>query len=229
MIFKLIVLIIVAYFLGNINFARLLSKVVKDDITKHGSGNPGTMNMLRNFGFIFATCTLILDALKGAIPAFIGYKLMLPYGQDWAVYAMQMAGFSAVIGHIFPVIYKFKGGKGVATAFGYFTVVNPLISLTLFLVGLILFFVIKIGSVSSMVYINVFVLYHFIINFNKENVFALIIMVLTAAIIVYAHRSNFKNLFKKQESKIKISEVVEKDKKIINTTKEKLKNGKNKN
>lgn len=224
MVIKFLFAVVFSYFLGNIHFARLISKIRKDDITKHGSGNPGTMNMLRTHGFILAIFTLILDALKGAILALVGYYLLGGAGGGLtAVYAMYLCGFFAVIGHVFPLVYKFKGGKGVATAFGFFTVVNPLVSAILFAVGLILFFITKIGSISSIVYVCCFVTYQIGVKFNVNYILPYVILVVTAILIVFAHRTNVKKLIKKQENKINITEVVEKDKNLIKSTKQKLK------
>ena len=115
---------VVSYLIGNVNNAIWISKLKKNDIRNLGSGNPGTMNMSRNFGIKIGILTLFLDALKGAIPALIGYFVFLnkspavgvPFDMsDLAKYAF---GFCAVLGHIFPVLFKFKGGKGIATTIG---------------------------------------------------------------------------------------------------------------
>ena len=108
----LVILGLCSYLFGNVNFAKLISRCKKDDITKHGSGNPGTLNMLRTFGFKWAIFNMLLEIAKGAIPTLIG-KLWL--GQI----GMYVAGVCVILGHIFPVIFKFKGGKGVAAFAGF--------------------------------------------------------------------------------------------------------------
>ena len=118
---KYILLIVCSYLLGSVNFARILSKnVMHGDITKSGSGNPGTMNMLRTYGFKAGALTLVLDALKGVIPALVGYFLFGGDGSNAAYVGLYVGGLSAVVGHCFPVFYKFKGGKGVACLFFIF-------------------------------------------------------------------------------------------------------------
>ena len=119
-----------AYLIGNISFAILLSKKKNQDITKMGSGNPGTMNMLRNFGFKTGILTLALDALKGAAPALAGYLLFGDHG-------LYIAGLAVILGHIYPVFRKFKGGKGVACTLGVFLVANPILTLIFFVVAFI--------------------------------------------------------------------------------------------
>jgi glycerol-3-phosphate acyltransferase PlsY len=125
--FYLVIFALASYFLGNANWAIIISKLKKADIRTMGSGNPGTLNMSRNFGLKFGLLTFFLDVLKGALPtliAFFFFKNKTLSGtafiaSDLAIY---LCGFSAVIGHIFPVILKFKGGKGIASTIGVFLV-----------------------------------------------------------------------------------------------------------
>mgnify|MGYP004638048475 FL=1 len=114
---------IVSYFIGNVNWAIIISHAQKKDIRSMGSGNPGTLNMSRNLGLKFGLLTFFLDIMKGAVPCFVVFFIFrgqkFPdsefYISDLAIY---LCGFSAVIGHIYPVIYKFKGGKGIASTIG---------------------------------------------------------------------------------------------------------------
>lgn len=221
-VLKFIAVIIVSYFFGNVHFARVLSRAKHDDITKHGSGNPGTMNMLRTHGLIFALTTLILDALKGAIPALLAYYIFGGFATGskvLAVNAMSVAGLFAVLGHVYPVIYKFKGGKGVATAFGFFTVVNPMLSLVLFIVGVITFAIFKIGSVASLTYISTFAIWQVVSNLNRHSAFSLVIIVLVAVLIFAVHSSNIKKLCKLKENKIDMNQVLKKDAELIKSAK----------
>ena len=102
-----------SYFVGNINNAVMISRMKGKDIRQCGSGNPGTMNMLRTYGKFLGVLTLILDVLKGVIPCLLGWLFMgdgqfLRMGSDKL--GMYVAGFFAVLGHIYPVVFKFKGG-----------------------------------------------------------------------------------------------------------------------
>lgn len=118
-------LVLASYFVGNINFALIISKLKKSDVRKLGSGNPGTLNMSRNFGLKIGLLTLFLDMLKGAIPTLVGYFAFYGvfvgegtpqfYLPDLAKFA---CGFAAVLGHIYPVFLKFRGGKGIASTIG---------------------------------------------------------------------------------------------------------------
>ena len=102
--------VIVSYLLGSINFAYITARIKGIDISSEGSGNPGTSNVLRTLGKGSAAIVLLGDLLKGAIPIIFFYQ-----DQYFLVY-----GLAAVVGHIYPVFYKFKGGKGVATYLGVY-------------------------------------------------------------------------------------------------------------
>ncbi len=116
---------IVCYFIGSFNFARAISKTRHKDITQMGSGNPGTMNMTREFGLKIGFLTFVCDAFKGGIPAVICFFLYRNYifadtqtlVSDFMRY---FSGLFVVIGHIFPFTMKFKGGKGIACTLGLF-------------------------------------------------------------------------------------------------------------
>lgn len=117
------IIAVASYFFGNINIAVIISKLKKKDIRSLGSGNPGTLNMSRNFGLITGLLTLFLDILKGAIPAFVGwivFKDIYVYNTGFVLsdLAKYFFGLCVVLGHIFPVIFKFKGGKGIASTIG---------------------------------------------------------------------------------------------------------------
>ena len=115
---QVVLVILVSYFCGNISFARIISRKLDSDITKLGSGNPGTTNMLRNFGFKIGLVNFILDISKGFLPVL---ATELIFNNAIMTY---IAGVSVIVGHIYPVIYKFKGGKGIATMLGVFFATN---------------------------------------------------------------------------------------------------------
>ena len=143
-----------SYFIGNINFAVIISRSKNKDIRNMGSGNPGTLNMSRQFGLKFGVLTLILDILKGAVPTLVAtlvYREMTFGDSHLAVseMAQYLAGFFAVLGHIFPAIYKFKGGKGIATTIGVFLVTEPIVTLIFAIIAIIYILVKEIGSIGS--------------------------------------------------------------------------------
>lgn len=119
----LALLALASYFVGNANWAIIISKTQKKDIRAMGSGNPGTLNMSRNLGLKFGLLTFFLDIMKGAVPtlaAFFVFRGQKFTGSEFLIsdLAIYLCGFCAVMGHIYPVIYKFKGGKGIASTIG---------------------------------------------------------------------------------------------------------------
>lgn len=145
-----------SYFIGNINFAVIISRSKNKDIRNMGSGNPGTLNMSRQFGLKAGVVTLILDILKGAVPTLVAmlvYRGMTFGDSHLAVSEMSqyLAGFFAVLGHIFPVIYKFKGGKGIATTIGVFLVTEPIVTLIFALAAIVYILIKEIGSIGSFI------------------------------------------------------------------------------
>ena len=139
-----VLVVILSYFFGNISVARFVAKSQKADVTKLGSGNPGSTNILRNFGFLFGLLNLVLDILKGFIPAFVSFKI---FGNNYLY--LYIAGISTMVGHIYPVIFKFKGGKGIASMLGVFFAANPLITLIVVVIAAISWLCFEYGSVAS--------------------------------------------------------------------------------
>ncbi len=123
----LTVFALVSYFIGNLNWAIIISKFKKTDIRTMGSGNPGTLNMSRNFGLKLGLLTFFLDILKGAVPTLVAFFFFKNKSLSGTVFiasdfAIYLCGLSAILGHIYPVTLKFKGGKGIASTIGVFLV-----------------------------------------------------------------------------------------------------------
>ena len=122
---QFLVMAIVCYLIGCVNFARLISRKRHKDLTKIGSGNPGTMNMSREFGLKVGLLTFVCDALKGGVPALVSYFIYRGYqfaGTQFVVsdFTRYFCALFVIIGHIFPVTIHFKGGKGIASTLGMF-------------------------------------------------------------------------------------------------------------
>ncbi len=229
-VIKFIMLVFGGYMLGNFSSAKFLSWLKHDDITKHGSGNPGTMNMVRTFGFKLGFLTLVMDALKGAIPAFVGFAIFggLSNPTDISYVALFVGGISAIIGHIFPVIYKFKGGKGVACVFGVFAVAEPIWTLIMFVVCLLYLIIFKYGAIASFILITVLTI---IEGFRfRGNIVICLLLFGIFFLIWFMHRQNFfrlligkenkVNLFKNKKKKTKLNKQEKKEIKQENKSKE---------
>lgn len=207
----LAILIVVSYFIGNISFGRILARGKKIDITKKGSGNPGATNIFRNVSRKTGYITLMLDALKGIIPALTGY-LVFGINTIEGLIGLYACGLAAIVGHIFPVCYKFKGGKGISTMLGVFAVAQPIPMLIVFLLAFIYVWFFKYVSVASLLIATVMVVLQ---NLSLETP-NLAISLMTFAIFLltwFAHRSNIERLLKGKETATNIKKKIFKDKK----------------
>ncbi len=120
----------VCYLVGCFNFAVLISKFKKKDIRSIGSGNPGTMNMTRTFGLKVGGLNFLCDVLKGGLPALVGWLIFKNYyfaGTNVFVsdFSRYFFGVFAILGHVFPITMKFRGGKGIASTMGLFVFALP--------------------------------------------------------------------------------------------------------
>lgn len=201
-----IILGVCSYLFGNINFAKIISHCKQDDITKHGSGNPGTLNMLRTFGFKWAIFNMILEICKGLIPTLVG-KLWL--GEVGAY----VAGVCVIVGHIFPVLCKFKGGKGVASFAGFSAIVLPWwVFLIIFTVCFTFVVITSIGSIGTLgfVLISTIVQLCLISPYNYGWV-SYILLVAVVSLIMFVHRGNIKRLLQGKENPTNIKSAFKKD------------------
>ena len=216
MVVKLILLAICAYFIGNFSFARILSARKKRDITKLGSGNPGTMNMLRNFGIKTGVLTLVLDALKGAVPSLIGFLIFGGIaGGGMAYVGLYVGGLGAILGHNFPVVYKFKGGKGVACMLGIFLVARPLETLIVVVAVFIYLCIFDYASFGSFLLITAMTIMEAIrINFmgyafGVDLALKLILFVMFF-LCFFMHRQNILRLLTGKENKVNLKKAMKK-------------------
>ena len=214
-IWKVVIMSVCAYFLGNISFARIISKKKKnDDITTHGSGNPGTSNVMRTHGAKLGFLVFFLDVLKGLVPALVGYFVCGGKGGGWESHlALWLVGGSAVIGHMYPVIFKFKGGKGVATAAGVAAVSSPIVLSCVVVAYWVSLYFIKVpASVWSFVAVGVFAAIETTFMCLEGCYYSVIIMYIIIILIIWKHRANIKRLFQKKESKADLKAYIQKDK-----------------
>ena len=203
----LIGLILVSYLIGSISFGRILSAKEKTDVTTQGSGNTGATNMLRTYGAKLGLLTLLLDLIKGIVPALVGYFAFGGAGNMPESYiGLYACGLATVLGHIFPVYYRFKGGKAAATACGVFLVAQPVIALCAFVLCVGLAFVIKYVSPMSLVFILINVVWQCLFmpefTFSPMTNTALILLVVALGVAVYAaHWQNIVRLVQGKERK----------------------------
>ncbi len=197
MISGVLLCIIVPYLLGSINPAILFSKLIwKDDIRRHGSGNAGTTNMLRTFGLKAAALTLICDFAKAIIAVWFG---MIIFAAQWGG---AVAGLFVVLGHMFPIYYRFKGGKGVACAGMVALAFDPIIFLFLALIFLIVVIGTRYVSLAS---IMCALFYPLLFNAFSYPGLPLAMSVLIAVFVFSMHIENMQRLWNHEESKLDFS------------------------
>ena len=204
-----VAVILSAYLLGSINFAIIISgKKYKEDIRSHGSKNAGMTNMMRTYGKSAAVLTLVGDTLKAVLSCVIGYLAMGQLG----AYA---AGLFCMIGHVFPLYYGFKGGKGVVTAAATVLMTDPLVFLILITLFIIMVAIWRYISLASITCIG---LYPLILSFTTK-VFAgkispfILFTVLMAFLIIGKHWPNIQRLREGTESKFSFKKSVKKSQK----------------
>ena len=210
MIPALIGVLAIAYLLGSINSAIIVSKVLfGEDVRTKGSGNAGTTNVLRNYGKKAALFTLLGDMLKTALSIFIAG---LVFG-FWYVRAISVseycyiAGLFSIIGHVFPVYYKFRGGKGVLSTATMVIFLSPAVAAVLILafVGIVAFTkYVSLGSVTGCILYPVILNGYFMVFMGGQRPAPLMVLssIILAILIVWCHRANLGRISRGEESKL---------------------------
>ena len=207
MIWALILCVLEGYLIGSVNSSIVLSKLKKNDIRKHGSGNAGATNTLRVMGKAAAAAVIIGDALKAVITFFAAWGIAKAFGlsAEMTEYCKYLAALFTVLGHNFPVFFGFKGGKGILTSTTIIFLFDWRIGLMVLFVGIALIALTRYVSVGSM---SGCVLYPmFVFAFNSGETLFYEKMHLALALIlgllgIWRHRSNIQKLLKGTESRI---------------------------
>jgi glycerol-3-phosphate acyltransferase PlsY len=190
----LILIFPICYIIGSINSSIILSKIYKlPDPRDYGSKNPGATNILRSGNKILAFTILLLDILKGLLPVLISYYIL-----EDKLYA-QIAGVIAVLGHIYPIFYKFKGGKGVATAFGAILGFDIILGLICMITWLITAFLFRYSALSAIVSFTFLPIYTWL---SYEILLITLVYLILTVVVIYKHKTNIHNLLNNKETKI---------------------------
>ncbi len=187
---EVILTLIISYLVGSISGSFLLGKYfLHKDVRKFGSGNAGTTNAIRVFGMKIGVLTFLIDMLKGSLVAFF----LMKYNRDYLFLGILFA----IIGHDYPFYMNFKGGKGIATTFGAFFVINPIWTGVSFLILLLTAKFSGYVSVGSLVFLILNFLSQIITtNLDKNELIILIIITILGFV---RHRSNIKRLINRNE------------------------------
>ncbi len=194
---------VIAYLLGGLNFAIIISKYkFKDDIRRFGSGNAGMTNMLRTYGKAAAAFTLLGDMAKAALSVLIGTLLA---GEAGAY----IAGLACVLGHSFPCYYGFKGGKGIVVTATMLLCLEPLVFLILFVLFALIVLSTKYLSLGSIIGMLIYPLllnrmYPFLNGGVQEGAVAAIVSILNTVLVIWLHRENIKRLMDGKENKFSL-------------------------
>ena len=194
--------IMLAYLLGSIPSAVWIGKRFHNlDIREHGSGNAGATNTIRVLGWATGIPVLLLDIAKGCLAAELPVFFHLaPHGTALLINLQMMTGIIAIMGHVFPVFAGFRGGKGVATVFGVFLALQPLLTLCSIGVFLAVLLITGIVSISSIIAGFSFPLFLFLL-FDTPSVLFKIFAVVVGISLIVTHRTNLGRIWRGEETK----------------------------
>jgi acyl phosphate:glycerol-3-phosphate acyltransferase len=203
--FNILAAVVAAYLIGSLSFAVIVSRVMGlDDPRSYGSKNPGATNVLRSGSKKAAAATLLLDAVKGWLPVWV----VSQWGTDWGLGdgALAAAGMAAFLGHLFPVFFRFKGGKGVATAAGVLIGFEPLLGLATLGSWLFVALVLKYSSLAAVV-AALFAPGFYVLASGESWAWygsapVALVVTLMSLLLLWRHRGNISRLLAGQEGRI---------------------------
>lgn len=194
----ILVTVLVGYFLGNHNGSVVTSRLVADDdVRSHGSGNAGLTNFIRNYGVGSALYVIAIDGGKAVLACLAGDMLLSAYGLGFE--GRVLGGAAAMLGHVFPVLLGFKGGKGILSGLLIALMMDWRIAVLILCVFFLVYLMTQYVSLSSILAAAAFGV-GFVI-FHYDNLVVMISGVFMAALAIFMHRSNIARLLKGQESK----------------------------
>ena len=196
---KYLLIAVICYFLGNISTGLLIGKLTAQiDIRQHGSGNAGTTNVMRTLGWVPSLLTLAVDVLKAVLAVVIGRAIAGEIG--WIVGAV-----AVLLGHNWPVLFGFKGGKGMACSLGIILATEPLFALTVLAVQVLVLVITRYMSVASL---TTSVLYPvLVICFHASDTPYVVFSILAACLAIFCHRSNISRLIHHTENRLDFSKI----------------------
>ena len=195
---SILVAVVAAYLIGSLSFAVIVSRVMGlDDPRSYGSGNPGATNVLRSGNKLAAVLTLLFDALKGWLPVWIVARFGEAHGLGEGTLAL--VAMAAFLGHLWPVFFRFQGGKGVATAAGAILALNPWLGLATLLTWVIIAAFFRYSSLAAIVAAVFAPFYQLLIWGKGPTALAVLVM---GALLVWRHGPNIRKLMAGTESKL---------------------------
>lgn len=194
---------VLSYCVGSVNFAVIFSKLIKKtDVRNCGSGNPGTTNMFRVFGLRMGALTFACDCLKGVVCCLVARFSLISLGAEASSQAQYLAGLFAVVGHIFPAMYRFRGGKGVATAIGVVSCTQPILMLCCLLPMVLIILLTDRMSVMSLLLSIFMIVWSWTKLLPSIGLFCCTALTIIFALVIFSHRENIVRIFTGQEKSL---------------------------
>ena len=198
--YSILIAVLAAYLLGNLNGAVCMSTLLAgEDVRKHGSGNAGLTNFVRNYGAVKGLAVFAIDAVKTVVACLVGGLLLKAYGEQFADLGKTIGGLAVMVGHAFPALLGFKGGKGILSGLFVAVVVDWRIAAIILAVFALVYAITKYVSLASILASAAFAACFAI--FHHDNLLVMIGGILMGCLTIFMHRSNIVRLCKGEERK----------------------------
>ena len=199
MVYALIIGALAAYLLGNLNGSVCISALVAgDDVRKHGSGNAGLTNFFRSYGGASTVLVMLVDVVKTALAALSCALILEPFG--YGKEGLVLGAVAVSLGHDFPILLGFKGGKGILCGFTAAMILDWRIALAIFVVFVVAFAITRYVSLGSVLGAAVFAIGFAVLH--NDNLYVMVGGIFLGLLAIYMHRSNIVRLCKGTESKV---------------------------
>ena len=210
MVYSALIAVLIAYFLGNLNGAVCMSQLKHDDVRSHGSGNAGLTNYIRNFGRASALLVVAIDMGKAVLACEAARLIMAPYGLTEEGTAIGALG--VLLGHIFPALLGFKGGKGILSGVTVALMLDWRIGLFVFAIFLAAYMITHYVSLGSVLSAGAFGPIYWMLN-PDAGIFPIAVGCFLSALVVWMHRANIKRLLKGEERRTTLFGFISRNKK----------------
>ena len=194
---SIVIGLLTGYLLGNLNGAVCISTLMQDDVRSHGSGNAGLTNFIRNYGNAKALYVVAVDAIKAVLSCLVMGNLLAPYG--YYAEGVMLGGAAVMLGHVFPVLLGFRGGKGILSGLFIALVADWRIALLIAAVFFTVYFLTRYVSLSSILAATCFGIGFCVLH--SDSLLVVVCSLFMSALTIYMHRSNIQRLLKGEESK----------------------------
>ena len=210
MVYSIVIALLISYFLGNLNGAVFMSLLKHDDVRSHGSGNAGLTNYIRNFGRASALLVVAIDMGKAVLACEAGRLIMSPY--DLSVEGTAIGAFGVLMGHIFPALLGFKGGKGILSGVTVALMLDWRLGLLVFAIFLVAYLITHYVSLGSVLSAGSFGPLYALVH-PQAGFFPIFVSCLLSALVVWMYRANIKRLLKGEERKTTLFGFISRNKK----------------